>query len=88
MPPAPGVGWGNLCVGASAADQALWGRAVMAMSEASTSQGSSRRPNSRSATSWQTGDGHYRTYLEGAGQPEGYMSVQQEVTRALVRDGV
>jgi putative intracellular protease/amidase len=28
---------------------------------------------------------YYRTYLEQAGQPEGYMSVQQEVTRALVR---
>jgi putative intracellular protease/amidase len=28
---------------------------------------------------------YYRTYLEQAGQPEGYMSVQHEVTRALVR---
>jgi hypothetical protein len=28
---------------------------------------------------------YYRTYLEQAGQPKGYMSVQQEVTRALVR---
>ena len=28
---------------------------------------------------------YYRTYLEGPGQPEGYMSVQQEVTRALAR---
>jgi putative intracellular protease/amidase len=28
---------------------------------------------------------YYRTYLEQAGQPTGYMSVQQEVTRALVR---
>jgi putative intracellular protease/amidase len=28
---------------------------------------------------------YYRTYLEQAGQPDGYMSVQQEVTRALVR---
>lgn len=28
---------------------------------------------------------YYRTYLEQAGQPEGYMSVQQEVTRALQR---
>jgi putative intracellular protease/amidase len=28
---------------------------------------------------------YYRTYLEQAGQPEGYMSVQQEVTRALAR---
>jgi putative intracellular protease/amidase len=26
---------------------------------------------------------YYRTYLEQAGDPEGYMSVQQEVTRAL-----
>ncbi|HKN56028.1 MAG TPA: hypothetical protein VJX66_26265, partial [Amycolatopsis sp.] len=26
---------------------------------------------------------YYRTYLEEPGQPEGYMSVQQEVTRAL-----
>jgi putative intracellular protease/amidase len=28
---------------------------------------------------------YYRTYLERAGQPEGFMSVQQEVTRALAR---
>ncbi len=28
---------------------------------------------------------YYRTYTEGPGQPEGYMSVQQEVTRALSR---
>ena len=28
---------------------------------------------------------YYRTYLEQAGQPEGFMSVQQEVTRALAR---
>lgn len=28
---------------------------------------------------------YYRTYLEQSGQPEGYMSVQQEVTRALAR---
>ena len=28
---------------------------------------------------------YYRTYLEGPGQPDGYMSVQQEVTRALAR---
>ncbi len=28
---------------------------------------------------------YYRTYLEKAGQPKGYMSVQQEVTRALAR---
>lgn len=28
---------------------------------------------------------YYRTYLEKPGQPEGYMSVQQEVTRALAR---
>jgi putative intracellular protease/amidase len=28
---------------------------------------------------------YYRTYSEGAGQPAGYMSVQQEVTRALAR---
>jgi putative intracellular protease/amidase len=28
---------------------------------------------------------YYRTYLEQAGQPDGYMSVQQEVTRALAR---
>jgi putative intracellular protease/amidase len=28
---------------------------------------------------------YYRTYLEQAGQPEGFMSVQQEVTRALER---
>ena len=28
---------------------------------------------------------YYRTYLEQAGQPKGYMSVQQEVTRALAR---
>ena len=26
---------------------------------------------------------YYRTYLEQAGDPDGYMSVQQEVTRAL-----
>src|SRR6202044_3398595 len=26
---------------------------------------------------------YYRTYTEGPGQPEGFMSVQQEVTRAL-----
>jgi putative intracellular protease/amidase len=30
---------------------------------------------------------YYRTYLEQAGQPKGYMSVQQEVTRALARSG-
>jgi putative intracellular protease/amidase len=29
--------------------------------------------------------GYYRTYLEEPGQPEGYLSVQQEVTRALAR---
>ena len=28
---------------------------------------------------------YYRTYLEQAGQPEGFMSVQQQVTRALAR---
>jgi putative intracellular protease/amidase len=28
---------------------------------------------------------YYRTYLEAAGQPKGFMSVQQEVTRALAR---
>jgi putative intracellular protease/amidase len=28
---------------------------------------------------------YYRTYLEKAGQPEGFMSVQQEVTRALAQ---
>jgi putative intracellular protease/amidase len=28
---------------------------------------------------------YYRTYLEQAGQPKGFMSVQQEVTRALAR---
>jgi putative intracellular protease/amidase len=28
---------------------------------------------------------YYRTYLEQAGQPDGYMSVQQEVTRSLAR---
>jgi putative intracellular protease/amidase len=28
---------------------------------------------------------YYRTYLEQAGEPEGFMSVQQEVTRALAR---
>jgi putative intracellular protease/amidase len=28
---------------------------------------------------------YYRTYLEQDGQPEGFMSVQQEVTRALAR---
>src|SRR5258708_34611523 len=28
---------------------------------------------------------YYRTYLEQAGQPLGFMSVQQEVTRALAR---
>jgi len=28
---------------------------------------------------------YYRTYLEQSGQPKGYMSVQQEVTRALAR---
>jgi putative intracellular protease/amidase len=27
--------------------------------------------------------GYYRTYADGAGKPNGYMSVQQEVTRAL-----
>jgi hypothetical protein len=26
---------------------------------------------------------YYRTYADGAGKPKGYMSVQQEVTRAL-----
>jgi putative intracellular protease/amidase len=29
--------------------------------------------------------GYYRTYDDGAGKPAGYMSVQQEVTRALAR---
>jgi hypothetical protein len=29
--------------------------------------------------------GYYRTYEEEAGQPAGYMSVEQEVTRALER---
>jgi putative intracellular protease/amidase len=29
--------------------------------------------------------GYYRTYDDGAGKPVGYMSVQQEVTRALAR---
>jgi putative intracellular protease/amidase len=29
---------------------------------------------------------YYRTYLEQAGQPKGFMSVQQEVTRALARE--
>jgi putative intracellular protease/amidase len=29
---------------------------------------------------------YYRTYLEQPGQPKGFMSVQQEVTRALARD--
>jgi putative intracellular protease/amidase len=28
---------------------------------------------------------YYRTYVDGPGQPAGYMSVQQEVTRALAR---
>ncbi len=28
---------------------------------------------------------YYRTYAEGPGQPDGFMSVQQEVTRALAR---
>ena len=28
---------------------------------------------------------YYRTYQDGPGEPEGYMSVQQEVTRALAR---
>ena len=28
---------------------------------------------------------YYRTYVDGPGKPEGYMSVQQEVTRALAR---
>lgn len=28
---------------------------------------------------------YYRTYLDGPGEPKGYMSVQQEVTRALAR---
>ena len=28
---------------------------------------------------------YYRTYTESAGQPDGYMSVQQEVTRALAK---
>jgi putative intracellular protease/amidase len=28
---------------------------------------------------------YYRTYVEGPAEPEGYMSVQQEVTRALAR---
>jgi putative intracellular protease/amidase len=31
--------------------------------------------------------GYYRTYLERPGQPEGFMSVQQEVTRALASQG-
>jgi len=30
---------------------------------------------------------YYRTYSEEPGQPAGYMSVQQEVTRALARPG-
>jgi putative intracellular protease/amidase len=30
---------------------------------------------------------YYRTYSEGPGQPEGFMSVQQEVTRALADPG-
>jgi putative intracellular protease/amidase len=30
---------------------------------------------------------YYRTYLEQDGQPDGFMSVQQEVTRALARAG-
>ncbi|MFC4603025.1 type 1 glutamine amidotransferase domain-containing protein [Rhodococcus kronopolitis] len=30
---------------------------------------------------------YYRTYRESQGQPSGYMSVQQEVTRALARPG-
>jgi len=30
---------------------------------------------------------YYRTYLEQAGDPDGYMSVQQEVTRALTNPG-
>jgi putative intracellular protease/amidase len=30
---------------------------------------------------------YYRTYVDGPGKPEGYMSVQQEVTRALERPG-
>ena len=30
---------------------------------------------------------YYRTYLEQQGQPKGFMSVQQEVTRALARVG-
>ena len=30
---------------------------------------------------------YYRTYREEPGQPAGYMSVQQEVTRALARPG-
>ncbi|HEX3795108.1 MAG TPA: type 1 glutamine amidotransferase domain-containing protein [Acidimicrobiales bacterium] len=30
---------------------------------------------------------YYRTYMEEAGQPSGYMSVQQEVTRALAQPG-
>jgi putative intracellular protease/amidase len=30
---------------------------------------------------------YYRTYLEQKGQPDGFMSVQQEVTRALARPG-
>ena len=30
---------------------------------------------------------YYRTYLEQSGQPDGFMSVQQEVTRALARAG-
>ena len=30
---------------------------------------------------------YYRTYPDGPGQPEGYMSVQQEVTRALAKSG-
>jgi len=41
---------------------------------------------------WQVGrvarfwdPGYYRTYTEGPGQPAGWMSVQQEVTRALAR---
>jgi putative intracellular protease/amidase len=43
-------------------------------------------------TAWQVGrrsrfwdPDYYRTYMEEPGQPAGYMSVQQEVTRALAR---
>ena len=54
--------------------------------------GPPRSPGRWSAAGWTVGrivrfwdPNYYRTYEDGAGKPAGYMSVQQEVTRALAR---